>query len=98
MDDNQKPDERIEIFIDPETLDYKLQCENIYLEDMYIVLRELIHNIEHGDIRGIFHLEDSNGNQASPERVIALIENIKQQLDGAEQEISTIDLVRSFRN
>lgn len=96
--DGQKLNERLEIFIDPETLDYKLQCENTYLEDIYIVLRELIYNIEHGDVRGIFSLEDSNGEQASPAKVIELIDDIKQKLDGAESDISTYDLVRDFRD
>lgn len=98
MDDNNQPNERLEILIDPETLDYKLQCENTYLEDIYIVLRELIYNIESGDKRGIFQLESPDGKQASSEQVISLIKDIKEQLDNTEREMSTHDLVRDFRD
>ena len=95
---DNKLDERLEIIIDPDTLNYSIQCENIYLEDIYIVLRDIVQSIEDGDARNFFRLENSSGEQASKEQIITSIQYLKQQIDQNIEQGFTDDLVRDYKN
>jgi hypothetical protein len=92
--------ERIEILIDSDTLEYSLSCEHVYIEDVYIVLRELVHSLETGDIAGTFLLEDTSENSAvNMQKLVSVIRELKQRIDEAIlKEESIGSTVQDFRN
>ena len=74
----------ISIDIDSETLDYTITCKNAYVEDVYVVFREIIHSFETGEINGVFSLENiESGKPATREEFAQVIANIKQKVDEA---------------
>lgn len=87
--------EVIEISINPETLEYYLDCKNAYLEDIYLVLKTIIFSLEEGDLQGVFELINSKGEQADRKQIKAVIGGLKEKLENAELPQY---LVRDFRN
>lgn len=72
----------ITINIDSDTLDYTLTCKNAYVEDIYVVLREIVYSFETGEINGVFSLENiESGQPATKEEFAQVIANIKQKVD-----------------
>jgi thiamine pyrophosphate-dependent acetolactate synthase large subunit-like protein len=89
-----EPVEVIQIKIDPETLGYSMECSCAYIEDIYIVLREIIHSFETGELSEAFELEDrKNGETASRERFIEIIQDVKSRF---EESIEKEDFKESF--
>jgi phosphate-selective porin len=83
--------ERIEILINPDTLEYSLSCNDTYVEDIYVVLRELINCIETGEMDGTFKLEDiDSGKPVENTEISKRIRELKEQIDKEYQK-------RSFR-
>jgi len=97
---NEKELEEIIIQIDPETMSYSFSCSKTYVEDVYIILREIISSFENGDISEAFNLEDvTNGKSATREQFAAVIAEIKQKLDGKTGNSETPNYqCRDFRN
>jgi hypothetical protein len=93
--------EVIKLTIDPHTMEYSLETNNAYVEDTYIVLREIIHSFETGEIHKVFNLEDvESGQPATAEQFARVVGEIKIRVDEAlEQEGSASeDVDRNMLN
>ena len=78
----KEPLEVIEIKIDPETVTYSMTLSNAYVEDVYIVLREIVHSFENGELADSFDLEDNErGTKAGRERFIEVVQRVKERAD-----------------
>jgi hypothetical protein len=74
--------QKVQIEIDSNTLDYSLTCINAYVEDIYVVFREIVHSFETGEISGVFSLENvESGQPATKEEFAQVIAEVKQKVD-----------------
>lgn len=81
--------EKVIIEIDPKTLDYEATYAYTFIDDIYIVLRDMVYKMETGHIHesGTLTLQNRDGTPTSKEDFVGYITALKQKVD-AEQNVN----------
>jgi hypothetical protein len=91
--------EEILIKIDPSDLSYSVEISFIELDNIYITLRDIIHQLETGTALESFNLTNTMGEQTlDREQYRQHIRNLKRGVDEYYQSETTLKSVGTFRD